>query len=424
MDVSLKYGKGTIDLQLPDRNLLGILEATGDLPPLEDLEGTVAVLLEEPTCGPSLESIVERDAPRKIAIIVNDLTRSTPTYRILPPLLEKLETLGLGPEAVTIVVATGTHRGMTEEEIATVVGQDVKNRYAVINHDCDAPDLVSFGELSTGNELRINRTVAEADLRISIGELLLHYYAGFGGGRKSILPGVSWRETVMRNHKMMTFPGASIGKIDGNPVSEEMIEAIGLCPLHFIINVVCDTHKRVVRVVTGDSVEAWREGAGTFAEMNFAPIPRRADAAFVSAGGFPKDINMYQAHKALEMSCRSVRDGGVLVLFAELAEGYGHPVFEAWAKKGLSPEEAIPAFEADFCFGGHKMFYLGKLARRIDVLLCSSVSDEMSRSMYCEKTASPDAAIEEVRRRLGPDFTAYVIPQGGIVLPVPPEEKR
>lgn len=423
MNVTLKYGKGQIAFDLPDKNVLGVLEAAGNLPALENLETTVSELLEDPTSGPSLEAIVEREQPRKVAIIVNDLTRSTPTYRLLPPLLKKLEGLGLGPEAVTIVVATGTHRGMTDEEIASVVGPAVKSRYRVINHDCDAPDLVSFGNMSTGNELRVNRAVAEADLRIAIGELLLHYYAGFAGGRKSILPGVAWRETVMRNHRMMTLPGASIGRIDGNPVSEEMIEAIGLCPLHFIVNVVCDTHKQVVRVVTGDAIEAWREGAKTFAEMNFVEIPERADAAFVSAGGFPKDINMYQAHKALEMSSRSVRDGGVLVLFAELAEGYGHPVFEAWAKKGLSPEEAIPAFEADFCFGGHKMFYLGKLAQRIDILLCSSVTEEVAHSMYCEKAETPHAAVEEIREKLGPDFKAYVIPQGGIVLPVPPEER-
>jgi nickel-dependent lactate racemase len=175
----------------------------------------------------------------------------------------------------------------------------------------------------------------------------------------------------------------------------------------------------VVRIVTGHAVDAWKEGTRTFAAMNFAQITERADAAFVSAGGFPKDINMYQAHKVLEMSSRSVRDGGVLVLFAELAEGYGHPVFEAWAKKGLTPEEVIPAFEAEFCFGGHKLFYLGKLAQRLHILLCSSLSEEVTRSMYCEKTASPEAALQEVRRRLGGDFKAYVIPQGGIVLPVP-----
>ncbi len=419
MDFELKYGKGKIRLALPEENLLDVLEAAGNLPPVENVPAEVTRLLGNPTCGASLKQVVADRAPSKVVVIVNDLTRSTPTPLLLPPLLERLEVLGLGPEEVTVVVATGTHRGMTDEETISVVSQDIWDRYPVINHDCDAPDLVSFGHLSTGNELLVNRTVAEADLRIAIGEVLLHYYAGFAGGRKSIMPGVAGRDTVMRNHKMMTLPGASMAKIKGNPLSEEMIEGIGKCPLHFIINVVCNTRKEVVRVVTGDAVEAWKEGTKTFAAMNFAEIGEQADAAFVSAGGFPKDINMYQAHKVLEMSSRSIRDGGVLVLFAELSEGYGHPVFETWAKRGLTPEEVIPAFETEFCFGAHKLFYLGKLARRVHILLCSSQSEEVSRSMYCKKTASPEAALEEVRRRMGTDFKAYVIPQGGIVLPVP-----
>jgi nickel-dependent lactate racemase len=295
-------------------------------------------------------------------------------------------------------------------------------KYRVENHDCDSPDLVDMGTLSTGNRFLVNRTVADADLRLAIGEVLLHYYAGFAGGRKSILPGVAGRETVMTNHRMMTAPGVGIGVVEGNVLSEEMVEAAGtFCPLHFILNCVSDSSKHIVRVVGGHWHDAWREGIKTFRQYNFAPISRKADVVFLSAGGFPKDINMYQAHKALYMASRAVRPGGTMVFFAELAEGYGHKVFEEWAKRRLGMDGAISAFEADFRFGAHKLYYLAKLAKECTIKLYSKSGREDSALMFCEKIESVDEILPGLREKYGSGFTSYIIPQGGIVLPM--EEK-
>ena len=251
MEVKLKWGHDAVAFDLPDRNVIGVLEPEGG-EPVADLWEATWDLLETPTAGEPFADIVERVAPKKIAIIVNDMTRSTPTQELLPPILKKLDLLDVARESVVIVVATGTHRAMTAEEIDRILGPDIPKTYRVVNHDCDAPDLVSLGTLSTGNELRICREVAEADMRIAIGEVLLHYYAGFAGGRKSILPGVAARETVMSNHKMMTRPGVDIGVVRGNPLSDEMIEAVErFCPLHFIVNCVSDSRKNIIRVVGG-----------------------------------------------------------------------------------------------------------------------------------------------------------------------------
>ena len=418
MKLKLKWGHDAVAFDIPDRNVIGVLEPEGG-EPVADLWEATWDLLETPTAGEPFADIVERIAPKKIAIIVNDMTRSTPTQELLPPILKKLDLLDVARESVVIVVATGTHRAMNAEEIEQILGPEIPKAYRVVNHDCDAPDLVSLGTLSTGNELRICREVAEADMRIAIGEVLLHYYAGFAGGRKSILPGVAARETVMNNHKMMTRPGVDIGVVEGNPLSDEMIEAVErFCPLHFIVNCVSDSRKNIIRVVGGHWKDAWLEGIRTFREKNFAPLDRQADVVFVSAGGYPKDINMYQAHKAIHMASRAVRDGGTIVFFAELEEGYGHKTFHEWAQRGYTVDEAIAAFEADFRFGAHKLYYLAKVAKRATILLYANVDAADATKMFCAKVTDPAAVVREMAEKYGPDFTAIVIPQGGIVLPV------
>ena len=418
MKLKLKWGHDAVAFDIPDRNVIGVLEPEGG-EPVADLWEATWDLLETPTAGEPFADIVERIAPKKIAIIVNDMTRSTPTQELLPPILKKLDLLDVARESVVIVVATGTHRAMNAEEIEQILGPEIPKAYRVVNHDCDAPDLVSLGTLSTGNELRICREVAEADMRIAIGEVLLHYYAGFAGGRKSILPGVAARETVMSNHKMMTRPGVDIGVVEGNPLSDEMIEAVErFCPLHFIVNCVSDSRKNIIRIVGGHWKDAWLEGIRTFREKNFAPLDRQADVVFVSAGGYPKDINMYQAHKAIHMASRAVRDGGTIVFFAELEEGYGHKTFHEWAQRGYTVDETIAAFEADFRFGAHKLYYLAKVAKRATILLYANVDAADATKMFCAKVTDPAAVVREMAEKYGPDFTAIVIPQGGIVLPV------
>lgn len=423
MDITLKYGRKEIGFSLPDRNVLGVLEPSSSLPPVVDLDAAVRAVIAHPTAGASLEKLVADIKPRSVAIIVNDMTRSTPSEAVLPPILRELERLGVERSAVTIVVATGTHRVMTEPEIETLLGREIVSAWRVVNHDCDAPDLVDMGTLSTGNSFMVNKTVATADLRIAIGEVLLHYYAGFAGGRKSVFPGVAGRETIMRNHRMMVEPGVGIGLLDGNRVYMETDEAVGkFCPLHFIVNLVSDSHKRVVRVVGGHFRDAWLEGVKTFRAMNFIKIDRPADAVIVSAGGYPKDINMYQAHKAIYMASRAVRPEnasgrGAMFFFAELEEGYGHKVFAEWAERDRPRDRVMSDFEAGFRFGAHKLYYLGMHDRELDMYLYSNMNAQETQRMFCKKFEDPSTLTSLLQKRFGENFTAWVIPQGGIVLP-------
>jgi nickel-dependent lactate racemase len=411
MKINLKYGRKEIEFSIPDRNVLGVLEPSSILPPVEDLSEAVKGVLSNPTAGTNLESLVKEKKPRAVAIIVNDMTRSTPSDKVLPPILRELTRLGIAREAVTIVVANGTHRAMTDEEIEKLLGKEITSVYKVENHLCDAPDLVNMGTLSTGNKLLINATVARADLRIAVGEVLLHYYAGFAGGRKSVFPGVAARETVMKNHSMMTAPGVGIGLLEGNRLYAETDEAVEkFCPLHFIVNLVSDSHKQIVRIVGGHFRDAWMEGVKTFREMNFVTIDRPADAVIVSAGGYPKDINMYQAHKAIYMASRAVRKEGAMLFFAELEEGYGHKVFAEWAESGRTISDVARDFEAEFRFGAHKLYYLAQHAKDFEMYLCSQMDDEKTRHMFCRKF-EPKEGLKILEQRFGPEFTAWIIPQ-------------
>jgi len=421
MEYLLPYGRKKLSLDLPEKHVMGVLEPK-ETKKLESLEDTVAEKIARPDEGPSLKELLERKNPATVAIIVNDLTRSTPTAKMLPPVLKTLEARGISPENTVIVIATGTHRGLTEDEKVQVVGSEVFASYRVENHDCDAPDLVSLGTLPTGNELLVNPLVAEADFRIALGEVLLHYYAGFAGGRKSILPGVSGRDTVMRNHAMMVDPKASLARVDDNPVSLEMIEALRRCPLDFIVNCIANSHKEIVAVVAGDAEKAWKKGTEIFYDVNSLPLEEKADVLFVSAGGFPKDINMYQAHKAVEISSRALKDGGSLVLFAELEERYGHPVYEEWAKKDLSAQEVEEAMTEGIVFGAHKLFFLGRLSRHFSLYLYSSQDEAFAKKSYFSPVESLDTLLSLLKKKHGPNYRSYVIPQGGIVLPLTKEK--
>ncbi|GHS89500.1 transcriptional regulator [Synergistales bacterium] len=420
MKTSLKYGRGEIEISLPDKNVIGVLEPSVHLPPITNLEEAVKGVLSKPTAGTSLVDLIKEKKPQSVAIIVNDMTRSTPSERVLPPILDMLEGNGVAREAITIVIANGTHRAETEAEIESLLSKDIASTYRVENHLCDAPDLVDMGVMSSGNRLLINHTVARADLRIAIGEVLLHYYAGFAGGRKSILPGVAGRDTTMRNHSMMVRPGVGIGILDGNCVYEETDEAVEkFCPLHFIVNLVSDSHKNVVRVVGGHFRDAWLEGVKTFREMNFVTIDEGADVVVVSAGGYPKDINMYQAHKAIYMGSYAVKKSGTMLFFAELEEGYGHKVFAEWAESGRTAAEVFRDFEAEFRFGAHKLYYMATHARDFDMYLHSAVDEDKTRKMFCKKFSPPDitSLLKGFEERFGADYKILVIPQGGIVLP-------
>lgn len=419
MILDMKYGKSCVPLDLDRLGNPQILTGR-EAESLPDLRAEVLSKLRRPTGTRGLLDEVRHKRARRVAIIVNDITRPTPYADILPPLLAELRAAGIADTDVTFVVATGIHRGLTGEELRLTLGKEVCDAYNVVNHDCDDhANLVSLGRLSFGTELYVNRVVLEADFVIATGVISPHYFAGFSGGRKAILPGVSGRSTISHNHSLMTSEAAAVCNLDGNPVHIEMLEAARTTGVQFIVNTVTDGIGKTAAVVAGDLEKAWLEGVRICSRFVVAPISREVDVAIASAGGFPKDINVYQAQKAIDNAERAVRKGGTVVLLAECPEGFGEPTFETWMKDARSLDDIFQRFAAGFELGGHKAYSLARVLRDKEVILVSSLDEAVVRSLFLTPARNLDDALHLVESKHGRKYESIIMPCAGVVVPVP-----
>jgi nickel-dependent lactate racemase len=418
MKFDLSYGKSTVSFELDDSKLLQVVvppEASGRVCTKKDVEE----MLDDPIgTGPLLE-ILQKKKPGKVVVIVNDITRPTPYDLLLPPLLDRFKKAGITDDQVTFVVATGIHDPHTEEQNLEVYGEEIVRRFRVVSHVSDDLDsLVSVGNLSTGSELRINRLVYEADFVVALGVVMPHYFAGYSGGRKSILPGVAWKKTVERNHSRMVELMDDLPDLDHNPVNLEMIEAARMVGLDFILNVVVNENKEVVKVVAGDVVDAWKEAVSVASGIYEVPIKGLADVAIASACGHPRDINVYQMQKALDHADKATKKGGAIIIVAECPMGYGEEVFEEWMNAAKCPDDIVERIKTDFMMGGHKAFGIAKVAAGKTVYLVTSLNDEMVKKLFAVKVHSVEEAIRRIEEEKGNNLKYIVMPQGSLTVPV------
>ena len=418
MKFDLSYGKSTVSFELDDSKLLQVVvppEASGRVCTKKDVEE----MLDDPIgTGPLLE-ILQKKKPGKVVVIVNDITRPTPYDLLLPPLLDRFKKAGITDDQVTFVVATGIHDPHNEEQNLEVYGEEIVRRFRVVSHVSDDLDsLVSVGNLSTGSELRINRLVYEADFVVALGVVMPHYFAGYSGGRKSILPGVAWKKTVERNHSRMVELMDDLPDLDHNPVNLEMIEAARMVGLDFILNVVVNENKEVVKVVAGDVVDAWKEAVSVASGIYEVPIKGLADVAIASACGHPRDINVYQMQKALDHADKATKKGGAIIVAAECPMGYGEAVFEEWMNAARCPDDIVERIKTDFMMGGHKAFGIAKVAAGKTVYLVTSLNDEMVKKLFAVKVHSVEEAIRRIEEEKGNNLKYIVMPQGSLTVPV------
>ena len=323
------------------------------------------------------------------------------------------------------MVALGIHRKQTEHEHAKIAGP-LCGRIRITDHDCDDPGkLVFIGRTTNGVGVEINRTVAEADRVILTGTIGFHYFAGFGGGRKSILPGVAGRPSCMASHFAVLNPGegtgrnprATTGVLEGNPVHQAMDEACAMVEPACILNTVLAPDKRIIAAFAGHWREAHAEGCRFYAERFAYPIRERADLVVVSCGGFPKDINVIQSHKSMEYGSQALKEGGVMVLLAQCRDGYGNATFFDWFRfTDLGRFEAH--LRTHYEINGQTAYSLLHKAQRFRIILVSDLPPEEVRTMGMTPAKSLDEALARATELLPPDYTAYVIPEGGTVLPV------
>lgn len=406
------FGSCTQSVDIPQRNLLGVL-----LPnPVErGLTGEAEVrrALCAPIGASRLREIVKPG--EKIAIITSDVTRPMPTYTVMPVLLDELYEAGARAQDITLVFALGSHRKQSEEERRKLAGERAWNEIACI--DGDDADCVHYGVTSRGTPVDIARAVAEADRRICLGNIEYHYFVGYSGGAKAIMPGVSTRNAIQSNHSRMVEEAACAGKLVGNPVREDIEEAAAMVGIDFLLNVVLDEHKEILYAVAGDAVQAHRAGCEFLDTLYLKEIPARADIVLVSQGGAPKDLNLYQTQKALDNAKHAVKPSGVVILIGSCKEGLGERVFEEWMTTSPSPDYMIERIERDFQLGGHKAAAIALVLRNADVYLVSELDPALVRSMFLTPFETAQAAFDAAFCKLGPDATVLAMPYGGSTLP-------
>ena len=437
MRLELGIGDRTQALELDDNALLATLEmrelARADAVPAaasggveESLEAlAIRAALQNPIGTPRLRDIVHPD--ERICIVSSDITRPMPTGVVLPFVLEELDAAGVPRENVELVLALGSHRPHTPQEREALVGKWQSTQLAV--RDSSTEDVVDVGTTTAGTPVHIDRGVATADRRICLGNIEYHYFAGYSGGAKAVMPGCATPATIQANHRMMLEDAASTGVLEGNPVRADLEEALDLLGAYagrergidFILNVILDEDKRVVRAVAGDVIEAHRAGCKLLDQAYRIPIPGLADIVVASQGGSPKDINLYQTQKALDNAIRAVKPGGFVVLVGACTEGYGNAIFTRWLDEAQSPADLIERVNRKFELGGHKAAAIALALQRARVLLVSDMDEALVRNAFMEPFASVQEAFDFARTQLaqaGVDTPSVIaMPHAGSTLP-------
>ena len=409
----LPYGEGTLEVELPAANLMGVIHpsragADGG-PSAAQEQAAVAAALAAPIGAPRLRELAR--GARSAAIVVSDVTRPCPSYKFLPALLDELA--GIDPGNVRVLFALGGHRLHTEAEKRLLLGDAVAAKVEAL--DLDVADCVPVGRTSRGTPLEVYRPFLEADVKIGTGNIEYHYFAGYSGGAKAVVPGICTPLAIRSNHSMMLQPQARAGVLAGNPVREDIDEAGGIVGIDFVFNVLLDGRKRILDAVAGHYLDAHREGVRLYDERFNVSIAEAADIVLASAGGHPKDINLYQAQKTLENVRGAVRPGGTIVLAARCGEGFGQPIFERWMREMTDPQMLIDRIRREFVLGGHKAAAVADLLLQNDVYLVSAFPDDVVERMGMRPFADLSAALAAAFAHHGDDARVLVVPYGNRV---------
>lgn len=416
VDVWLPYGKTEVCVRVPTQNFLGLIEPK-EKPGVLDARAEIERALKEPVGSKKLSEIVKPE--HKVAIVVDDATRPAPSHLMVPPILDELNMAGVKNENITIIFGCGTHKAVKNEEVVRLLDEAVLNRVKAISHDCKAEDLVYVGTTQKhGTKVYLNRIFAEANVKILTGDVCFHYYAGYGGGRKSVLPAVSGEETIKHNHAMLLHPNAKTGVLEGNPIHEDMVEAAKLAKVDFILNVVTNSKGEVVKAFAGDLEQAFYEGVKVVDEMYRISVDRKADIVVVSPGGYPADVNLFQAYKGVDSALEVVKRGGVIVLLAECSQGHGNQVFYDWMVKFSNIKAVEREIKRNFVLGGHKAYYLLKALQNHQIILVSLMPDYYGTNIFKLKTArAVNDALNEAFSIVGKNAKVWAMPYGNFTLP-------
>jgi len=416
MKVNLAYGSGHLPIEVPDDRTTVIEPAHID--GLADEKAAVLDALQNPIGSQPLLERISPDA--KICIAFTDITRATPNDRIIPWLLEHLG----GPnDNITLLNQLGTHRPNTREELETMLTREVVANYRVLNHEPENPEaLVQVGTTADGTPALLNRHIVEADLRIITGFIEPHFFAGFSGGVKGIMPGCAGLETVMSNHgaKNIGDPQATFGVTEGNPLWEELRDIALKTGPSFLLNVTLNEQRDITNVFAGDIIEAHKTGCVFVKKSAMQPVEQPFDIVVTTNSGYPLDLNLYQGVKGMSAGARVLKEGGTLILAAECREGVpdGSPLDDLLRSAGSIEEILAMLSTPGFVRPEQWQAQIQALVqRRAEVLVCCELDDATLRACHLAPCADINAEVAKRLAKLGADARVAVLPQGPLTIP-------
>jgi nickel-dependent lactate racemase len=416
VETFLQYGKDELRITVPDHAT--VIEPS-HIEGLNDEKAAVMAALQRPVGTPRLREMVK--ARDTVAIVISDITRPTPNEKLVPWLIEELSHVPAGQ--FVIINGTGTHRDQTREEFVQMLGEDIVDNYRVINHHChDKNELVNLGGISFGCDAYLNKEYVEADFRIVTGFIEPHFFAGFSGGPKGIMPGIAGIETILAFHnaRMIGDPLATWGNMDRNPLQEMAGEVNRLCKPHFMLNVALNKNKEITEVFAGELFEAHKQGCAYAKEHAMVAVEQRYDVVITSNSGYPLDQNLYQAVKGMSAAHKIVKQGGTIISAAECSDGIpDHGNYAAILQLRRTPQEILDLIN-DPSFSQFDQWQVQKQAVIqvwADVFVCSSLPDEVIEKAMFKPTANIDDTLMQLRHKYGEAMTVAVLPLGPLTIP-------
>ncbi len=416
MNVAVPYLKEKVDVRVDDERVLAVVEPN-DLQAEKAADELVADAIAHPVGGRDFTSFIEGDD--ELLVIVNDQTRPTPTRKVLEglaPLLSKTK--------CSFIIATGVHRGPTEEEYRHIFGDALFESYRdrIFAHDARKDEMVYLGTSRAGTEMYVNKLGYEAERILVIGSVEPHYFAGYTGGRKGFLPGIASYKTIEQNHKHALHPGARALALEGNPVHEDMVDALKVVKKDiFAVMTVLDKEHSIYAVTAGDINESFYAAIDKADEIFVADIPRKAEVV-VTAAKYPMDIDLYQAQKAIDNAKLALAEGGIMILVASCRDGVGEEAFVRLLSSADTPEGVLEEIKNGYKLGYHKAGKMAEVFMKGEVHAVTELPDDLLESIFIVPEAKLQTALDRALEQKGSEARVVFLLDGSVTVPRPKVE--
>jgi nickel-dependent lactate racemase len=404
---TLGYGKEQLQLRLSQH--LQVDSITYDASQARKVKDPIAFTLEHPIGSQTLRNIAQ--GKKSAVILISDRTRLSPSHLFLKPMIQQLQAAGL--EDIKIIVALGMHRKQTPQELSELAGREIYEQFQVLNHSALPKDCVHIGTTSQGTPVEINRHVVEADLRIATGNIEPHRLVGMSGGVKALIPGCASSRCIEHNHSLSQKYDVVPGN-PNNPIHQDLEEVLQFISIEYLFNVIVDHRREIIEAVSGHILLAHKEGMERAKKCFMTPVSTTYDLVVASTGGYPKDMQLYQAAKTLQNAAAVTKPGGSIILIAKCEELFGNGIFQYWVETIQDPNEIENRLKEQFVLGAHKIEHIHAVTKKHKVYMYTDIPEPLIELLGIQPIQELQTTVDQLTLSL--DRIA-VLPYGAITFP-------